>query len=64
MCKKTLPLQSKIGLVLLVVYVLTEQFVCEIPDVLAYPMMIVSCALLLIGVYKQGRWIGESKKQK
>lgn len=62
-CGKMLPLQSRIGLLMLAAYLLTQQFVGEIPDPIAYPVMIVSCVLMLVGVYKQGCALGKQKKQ-
>lgn len=43
-----------------------ERFVGEIPDAVAYPWMIVSCVLMLIGVartgYKWGKGVTRDKE--
>lgn len=42
-----------------------ERFVGEIPDAVAYPWMIVSCALMMIGIARTGyKWGKSAMKDK
>lgn len=47
-----------IGLVIFIIYKLVDNNIGTVPDMLAYPWMIVSVILMLIGAYREGKWLG------
>lgn len=47
-----------VGLVLYWVYIIVKRHVVEISDVIAYPWMIVSCVMMIVGVYRTGKILG------
>lgn len=59
--KKFLPLSLPLGLIIFVVYTVVKHFVAEIPDSLAYPIMIISETLMIIGIAYNGYCIGKKK---
>lgn len=50
MKKKILSLSLPIGLFIELIYIIGNRFFFRFPDILAYPMMFVSIALMLIGI--------------
>lgn len=52
-----------VGLLLYVMYTLTNRFIIEVTDAFAYPWMIVSCICMLIGVYRTGKVLGNRFKK-
>lgn len=61
MKKKLLALTLPVGLSIEVIYIIGNRFITEFPDVVAYPMMIVSIVLMLIGVAYSGYCFGKHK---
>lgn len=59
MKKKLLSLTMPVGLLILTVYFIVNRFVIEIPDAVAYPMMFVSIALMIIGLVFSGYRFGK-----
>lgn len=46
-----------VGILLWLAYTLINRFVADIPDVAAYPWMIISCGLMMVGLWRTGwRW--------
>lgn len=60
MKKRLLALAMPVGLFIELVYLIGKRFI-EIPDVVAYPMMIVSIVLLVIGLAYNGYCFGKRK---
>lgn len=52
-----------VGLLLFIVYLFFNKFIATVPDILAYPWMISSCILMLIGVFRTGKKLGEHLKK-
>lgn len=61
MKKKLLALTLPVGLILEVIYIIGNRYITEFPDVVAYPMMIVSIVLMLIGIAYSGYCFGKHK---
>lgn len=51
------------GLVMYWAYVITNRHVTEVPDIIAYPWMIVSCLIMLVGVFRTGKMLGKFFKK-
>lgn len=47
------------GLMLWLAYTITNRFFVKVPDAVAYPWLIGSCALLFIGLFRSGVRLGE-----
>lgn len=62
MKKKLLALSLPTGLLIELIYFVGNRFFVEIPDVVAYPMMIVSIGLMIIGLAYNGYCWGKHKK--
>lgn len=56
--KKILLATTPIGLILYLIYILWTRFIGEIPDMIAYPIMIVSIILMVIGIAYHGYCLG------
>lgn len=54
MKKKILTLCTPIGLLIYVIFQVTNRFIIEIPDPIAYLMMIISILLLIVGIAYNG----------
>lgn len=52
-----------IGLLLYLIYALTNRFFIKVTDYVVYPWMIVSCICMLIGVYRTGKGLGKKLKK-
>ena len=52
-----------IGLLLFVVYTITNRFFFTIPNVAAYPWMIISCICMLVGAFRCGKNLGKYSKK-
>lgn len=50
-----------IGLLMEFIYIIVNRFVVVIPDVIAYPMMVISIAFMVIGLAYNGWCIGKKK---
>ncbi len=48
-----------IGVMLWLAYTIINRFVGELPDVVAYPWMIISCGLMLVGIWRTGWRLGK-----
>lgn len=60
--KKFLAFSDLIGILIWVIYKVYSRFINEIPDIIAYPMMIVSCLLIMIGLGYYGWCIGKKRR--
>lgn len=49
------------GLIIYLVYTILNRFVVKLDDPVAYPMMIVSITLMLIGIVYNGYCLGRKK---
>lgn len=52
-----------LGLALFCVYKLVDRFAGTIPDLYAYPWMLISVVLMLVGVYRTGFQLGKLKNK-
>lgn len=50
MMKKLLSLSLPVGLLIELIYIIGNRFILEFPDIVAYPMLIVSIGLMLLGI--------------
>ncbi len=55
---KFLALCSPIGLFILCAYLIINRFVVKVPDAVAYPVMIISIALMIAGLAYNGWCFG------
>ena len=53
--KKYLPCLLYVGLVIYGCYLLWDRFIGPVPDIAAYPLMIVSCGCMLVGLFFHGQ---------
>ncbi|MDO5294477.1 MAG: hypothetical protein Q4F05_17220 [bacterium] len=60
--KKFLKASSLLGLLLFSVYSICRHTIGEPPDIIAYPIMLVSVILMIIGVAYDFRNLAKSKK--
>lgn len=61
MKRKLLALSSPVGIILLLIYTIWKRFIGEYPDIVAYPMMVVSIVLMIIGIAYNGYCFGKKK---
>lgn len=61
MKKKLLALTLPVGLIIELIYLVGNRFFLTFPDAVAYPMMIVSIVLMLVGVAYSGYCFGKGK---
>lgn len=61
MKRKLLALSSPVGIILLLIYTIRKRFIGEYPDIVAYPMMVVSIVLMIIGIAYNGYCFGKKK---
>ena len=61
MKRKLLALSSPVGIRLLLIYTIGKRFIGEYPDIVAYPMMVVSIVLMIIGIAYNGYCFGKKK---
>lgn len=61
MKRKLLAFSLPTGLIIFVIYTLVNRFAVKIEDPVAYPMMIVSITLMLIGLVYNGYCFGKKK---
>lgn len=59
--KKFLAFSSMFGFIIWLIYSLYERFVKEIPDIIAYPMLVVSILLVMIGLVYNGWCFGKKR---
>lgn len=59
--KKVLPLSLPIGLIIFVVYTVMKDYMVEISDSVAYPIMFISIILMFIGLGYYGYCLGKKK---
>lgn len=64
--KKKLPVDIYLiaGLVMYWAYMIMKHYVTEVSDIIAYPWMIVSCIIMLVGVFRTGKLLGEFFKKR
>ena len=61
MKRKLLALCAPIGLLLYTGYTVCNRFIVEIPDAVAYPIMIASILFMLAGIIYSGYCLGKKK---
>ena len=59
--KKYLPCLLYVGLVIYGCYLLWDRFIGPVPDIAAYPLMIVSCGCMLVGLFFYGQYLGKGE---
>lgn len=52
-----------LGLFLFILFKGFDKFIAQVPDIIAYPWMILSCVCMLIGVYRTGKMLGNMHKK-
>ena len=57
--KKDLACLLYVGLGIYGCYLLWGRFIGPVPDIAAYPLMIVSCACMLVGLFFHGRYFAK-----
>ncbi|WP_312370854.1 hypothetical protein [Lachnoclostridium sp.] len=61
MKKKLLALANPVGLLIFLIYTITNRFITELPDSISIPIFIVSIILILIGITYSGYCLGKRK---
>lgn len=63
MKRKLLKISLPMGLLVEFIYIVVNRFIVKIPDIAAYPMLIVSIVLMLAGVIYNVNFLKKNKKQ-
>lgn len=63
MKRKLLKISLPLGLLVEFIYIVVNRFIVKIPDIAAYPMLIVSIVLMLAGVIYNVNFLKKNKKQ-
>lgn len=61
MKKKLLALANPLGLLIYLIYTITNRFITKLPDSISTPICIVSIILMLIGITYSGYCFGKHK---
>ena len=61
MKRKLLALSSPVGMIIFLIYAIGKRFIGEYPDIVAYPMMVISVVLMMIGIAYNGYCFGKIK---
>lgn len=64
MKEKLLALSLPVGLLIALVYMIGNRFIIKFPDAVAYPMFIISIALMLTGIAYKSYRLGKRNKSK
>lgn len=59
--KKAAAFCTPAGLIIWLIYTLVNRFIVTVPDLLAYPAMIISIILMMIGIVYNGYCFGKKK---
>lgn len=62
MKRKLLKISLPMGLLVEFIYIVVNRFIVKIPDIAAYPMLIVSIVLMLAGVIYNVNCLKKNKK--
>ena len=61
MRRKLLALSSPVVIIIFLIYAIGKRFIGEYPDIVAYPMMVISVVLMMIGIAYNGYCFGKKK---
>lgn len=61
MKRKVQAFSLQVGMIIFLIYIVGNRFFVTFPDIIAYPMMIVSIVLMLIGIAYNGYCFGKRK---
>ncbi|MDO5559259.1 MAG: hypothetical protein Q4F95_06625 [Oscillospiraceae bacterium] len=59
--KKFLSFCSPAGLLIFFIYSVINRFIAEVPDAAAYPLMILSVVLMMLGIAYNGYCLGKKR---